>query len=170
MVAGRQMEVTSERLALVGDLHRLDVMVGAGGVLQVAGALFLLQRHVEVRVGEDGPLRTTVHDRRGEEAVRRRHLVPLPQGRLPLQFKAARQLGELRGDVVPAFDERLQAHDRPLVVGAHGSGEVVQAALVELGSNEANDCVQQPALVAEAAYAALQIMRSGWHRSRGKVP
>ena len=149
------MEPGRDRLVLERHPDRLDVMIGERGVLGVALALLVVVGDVGLVVLVVGPLRRAPVHRRHEVVVARGHLVAGLLGGLRLGLAPARHRLEGRADVGHLLHPLADAGEVGVGLVAAGAVEIERARLVPVDAVGADDVVEEPALLLEAAHMRL---------------
>ncbi len=152
-IVRRQMQPGRNRLVLERHPHRLDVMIGERGIFGVAFALLVVVGDVGLVVLVVGPLRRAPMHRRHEEIVARGDLaVGLRRG-IGLGLAAARDGGKGRADIGHLLHPLANAGEIGIGLDAARQMDVERARLVPIDAVGADDVVDQPALLVEAAHA-----------------
>ena len=155
LVARRQMEPGRDRLALERHPDRLDVVIGERRVFRVALALLVVVGDVGLVVLVIGPLRRAPVHRRHEVVVARGHLAVGVLGGLRLGLAPARHRLEGRADVGHLLHPLADAGEIRIGLVAARAAEIERARLIPVDAVGADDVVEQPALLLEAAHLRL---------------
>jgi hypothetical protein len=155
LVVRRQVEPGRDRLVAKRHPHRLDVMVRERRVLSVALALLVVVGDVGLVVLVIRPLRRAPVHRRHEVVVARGHLVIGLRRRLGLGFAPARHRFEGGADVSHLLHALADAGEIGVGLVAAGAAEIQRARLIPVDAVGADDVVEEPALLLEAAHVRL---------------
>ena len=166
LVARRQVQPGRDRLVLERHPYRLDVMVGERGVLGVALALLVVVGDVGLVVLVVRPLRRAPVHRRHEVVVARGDLVIGLFGGFRLGLAPAGDRLEGRPDVGHLLHPLADAGEIGVGLVAARSAQIERARLVPVDAVGADDVVEQPALLLEAAHVRLAaLVEHGLHRT-----